>query len=142
MQEGLSPRMATVLNGIPPTVANLLQIIWQREALSPSTLSFRGNSLTLRRPTRVLHSPSQASTRHVVSPCFATDLNLTRFTSMRKIKASLRTERKEALTTTYKTDESLVQGLYFIWRLSSLTTRHHSSSHVGGRLCSLRQHDT
>jgi hypothetical protein len=62
MQEGFTPRMATVLNGIPSTVANLLQITWQREALSPSTSSFRGSSVTLRRLTRVLpRSPSKAS---------------------------------------------------------------------------------
>lgn len=81
----------------------------------------------------------------VVSPRFTTDLNLPRFTSKRKIKASLRTKGRKLLgRPTRQTDESLVQRLYFIWRLPSLNYSPPFLLACGRTavLCSLRQHDT
>ena len=82
---------------------------------------------------------------HVVCPSFTADLNLPRFTSKRKIKASLRTERKEALRTTYKTDRWIISTGSLLYLATTIS--HYSPPFLlaCGRtavLCSLRQHDT
>jgi len=82
---------------------------------------------------------------HVISPSFTTDLNLPRSTSKRKIKASLRTERKEALRTTYKTDRWIISTESLLYLATTIS--HYSPPFLlaCGRtavLCSLCQHDT
>jgi len=82
---------------------------------------------------------------HVVSPSFTTDLNLPQFTSKRKIRASLRTERKEALRTTYKTDRWIISTGSLLYLATTIS--HYSPPFLlaCGRtavLCCLRQHDT